>query len=169
MTEPLFIRQDEKIEVPCPTLSRVEASLNFNTYTHQVRHGLGWCDDERDAELTERVSEITIPIDPPYTISESGPAYSNKTPAELANAFISSNPNHAAALWLKQHADALNHAKKWYAIQDLKARIHEKENELRRARLKLNIDIVELNTGRNLSAAEKRVLLLEFGGTDEDF
>lgn len=175
-SQSLFVRPDEQIVASAPAWTRQELELKYESY--QVKHApsLGFYSDDDDANTNVNVHEqLTVPIEPPFVIqnSYSCPPYalrangSGKT--ELANSFMRDNPDHPATKWLKDNAASLNHARRWYAVQDLQHTIQEKEDQLRRARLKLNIDIVELNTGRNLTVPEKQVLVLEFGGSEKDF
>lgn len=166
MTEPLFIRPDEQVTAEVPAFSRAECSLNFTKAPGCWGGSLGsWRDDDEHLAT----SSITIPTSPPFVYYKTDNSYRCFSPAELANELIHSQPESAAAQWLKDNANALNYAVQYYAVENLKAEITKAEKRIKAMRLKLNVDTVELNKGTRLSADERRALLLEFGGTDDLF
>lgn len=185
----LFVRENESFEdLPVPTISAADASLNFRSYFQTG----GWKPMSDDADERTEVWECTLPAwsgitqrctdynapggfkEIPFRLSSTRNHY---TAASLINEWLKQPQNKGtpAAEWILANAEQLNTARRYWdakraadKVIQQKLRIKEMQDELRRMEVLANVAIIEVREDRQIVGNERLILAKEFGANDED-
>lgn len=191
----LFTRVAESVEqLVRPSMSYMDATLNYHRYKQPVRHGLCSFGDDDEPQMTT-VVECSLPIS--AGITQTITLYGQKREVhftlygreehrdagELINWWIDQknytlnipNKETEAGKWIIAHARELNSARRyWDAVrkQDDVERIEDEiarlQENLRIERLTLSVKVREAAHDRNMSQADKQLYLKELGAQGKD-
>ena len=175
----LFTRIAERFEdLPRPTLSYAECTLNFSSHKEPCRHGLGIWEDS-DEPTYHTVTHCISPVTGEDMYGREG----HKSAGELVNWWLKQpnfklnvlNSETPTGKWILQNAASLNSARRYwdayrkdYAARETEREIAELQERLRIQRLDLNVLVRCAAEDRNIDGTERKILLKEFGATDED-
>ena len=173
----LFTREPETFEhLKEPEFTYAESTLNFRSYD-VPRGGFGYMSESDDESPTVTIYECTLPESagyPNFKIESSDLHYNAGT---LINKWLAipANKGTPEGAWILANAEKLNAARRYWdavklskEIAERERRIQEQIDEVRRAKIRLSVNIAEVREGRALTEEERKMLAKEFGATDED-
>ena len=191
----LLVEQAHTVqELPEPTMSYSDCTLNYRQYQQEVRHGLCSFDDD-DTPKFSTVTECSLPTS--ANIVETFEQYGfkrernftiygeahHKSAGDVINAWLEKNDYRfnclgketSAGKWILAHAAEMNTASRlWSArrkhddVIDVKRKIAQLEECLRVEQLTLSLKVLEAAFDRNFTVEEKKVKLKELGAQDKD-
>lgn len=171
MQESLFKRPSESSEgLRVPKFSEIESNLGYCVYK-EVPRGLGVMDD-----TPVTIREFTIPI--VLGVDKNGKEihYTYRTQQyfegcpEMINAWMKDGTSYGHSFelakdWIRENADELNYARRYFIMKNIERDIQEKEESLRLSKIALNIKILQVQQDRWIYGEEQDKLFVEFGGT----
>ena len=191
----LFTRQAKSIrELPLPTMSYAEATLNYRRYEQQVRHGLGGYDDTNEISYSTIV-ECSIPAS--ANIFQDFSSYKptvnvgfiiyglkeHRNAGELINWWLEKidfstklkNKDSKVGQWIISQAAEMNKAcRYWLAVHKtaevnaLEDKVLDLQEQVRLQKLNLSILVIEAAHEQNFTSQERKIKLKELGALDKD-
>jgi hypothetical protein len=193
----MLIEQAQSVfDLPSPTMSYGDCTLNYRQYQQEVRHGLCSFDDDDEKPQFTTVTECSLPTS--ANIVETYEQYGQKrernftiygstghtgSSGEVINYWLEHHDYRTKCLgkespagkWILAHAAEMNAARRiWDArrkstdIYRLKEELALLQERIRIEELNLGVKVAEAAENRNFTTEEKQIKLKELGALDKD-
>lgn len=171
----LFTRAPETFDhLKDPEFTAAESTLNFRSYS-VPRGGFKYMSDE-DEPSTVEVFECTLPESSGFGGFKITSTDHHFNAGTMINIWLAGpGKGTPQAAWILANSAKLNASRRYWdarklaqEIAEREARLVEMQDEIRRSKIRLSVNIAEIREGRALTHEERSMLAKEFGATDED-